>query len=234
MNLPSDTSQNQGVPAKTLSDNPLKGGKLANLSLTKKIAFFGGGFLLIFIVLITIISLYNSNRKPTSEIPETNPSLEIDKAKEEAERKEQEELSSSTPINKLQSAYTDVIGSNSLKRKLEIDASGIATIEYTIPSSDGQTIIKTSYENFADLAVKVFNIESIKRLSVTTFATKFTDEFGQPNQSALKMQVTKETSDKVNWPLKKFAYTDYVTILDFHELNPLLQKDYDTLTKKKN
>ncbi len=143
-------------------------------------------------------------------------------------------MSDSSPINQLQSAYTDVIGSESLKRRLEIDSAGIATIEYTIPSSDGQSIIKTSYENFADFSLKVFNIESIKRLNVTTYATKFTDEFGQPNQPALKMQVTKETSDKINWPLKKFSYADYASILDSHELNTLLQKDYDTLVKKKN
>lgn len=203
------------------------------LSLPLKVGFLGGIFLVILILIISVASFVNSLNKSENSIPETNPQETLNEAKKQQAEKQQKEASASTPINLLQSAYTDVIGSDSVKRKLEISDSGIATIEYTIPSSDGQTVIKTSYENFADFAIKVFNISTVTRLNVTTYATKFTDKFGQPDQPALKLQVTRQTSAKINWPLKKFSYKDYATILDFHELNPLLEKDYENLTKIK-
>lgn len=137
----------------------------------------------------------------------------------------------SNPINQLQTLYDDVIGGN--KRTLTIDGSGTALIEYEIASTDGQTIIKTSYENFADLSQRTFNINSIKRLTVISFANKFIDKFGQPNIFALKLSISKETNDKINWSVKKYSYVDYVTLLDSHEINPDLTKDYKTLTKQK-
>lgn len=188
--------------------------------------------MILLIILMAVLALATPKDKDNS-IPETNPEEEISQAKQQETEREQKEASSSSPINQLQKAYTDVIGSDSVKKTLSIDSSGVVTLEYTVPSSDGQVVIKTSYENFADLANKIFNIPTVTRLNVTTYANKFTDKFGQPDQPALKLQVTKATSSKINWPLKKFSYVDYQTILDFHELNSLLQKDYETLTKTK-
>ena len=203
------------------------------LSLPLKVSFLGGAVLIILILTISGVALVQSLGKDETSIPETDPQQTLDQTKKQQAEKQQKEASASNPINQLQSAYTDIIGSDSVKRKLELDNAGVATIEYTIPSSEGQTVIKTSYENFADFALKVFNISTVTRLNITTYATKFTDKFGQPDQAALKLQVSRETSAKINWPLKKFSYKDYATILDFHELNPLLQKDYENLTKIK-
>lgn len=203
-------------------------------SLPQKLALFGGLFIAVLTLLILTLALLQSAKISPDQIPNTSPEEEILDAKKEVERRKREEASASIPINQLQNIYEKVIGSNSVKKTLEINSSGVATIGYTITSVDGQTIIKTSYENFADLAVRVFNIPTITRLNVTTYANKLTDQFGQPNQTALKMQLTRETNGKINWPIKKFAYSDYLTILDLHEINPLLQKDYDTLTKKRN
>lgn len=157
----------------------------------------------------------------------------------ETERQRQRSASESAveqqqPQNQLAKAYDAVVGSDSSKRTLNLDSSGIATIEYEIASIDGQLILKTSYENFADLASRVFNIDSLKRLNVTTYANKFTDTFGKPNIFAVKLQVTKETNSKINWSIKKYAYADFATILDYHEINPGLEKDYKTLTRKSN
>lgn len=234
MELPTEVS-NETVPNQpNQTSNPKKFKFSFNsLSLPLKIAVSGGVFLIVLILIITCIALVQGISKNKSSIPETNPQQTLEETKKQQAEEQQKEASASTPINQLQSAYTDVVGSDSVKRKLELDSQGVATIEYTIPSSDGQTIIKTSYENFADFAIKVFNITTVTRLNITTYATKYTDKFGQPDQAALKLQVSKTTSAKINWPLKKFSYKDYATILDFHELNPLLQKDYTTLTKTK-
>ncbi len=235
MELPNEVSNETSSiePAQTPTP-PKPKFSFKSLSLPLKVAFLGGAFLVVLIVIISIIAIVNGLNKDKKLTPETNPQETLEQTKKQQAEKQQKEASASTPINQLQSAYTDVIGSDSVKRKLEINDSGVATIEYTIPSSEGQTVIKTSYENFADFAIKVFNISTVTRLNVTTYATKFTDKFGQPDQAALKLQVSRATSAKINWPLKKFSYKDYATILDFHELNPLLQKDYETLTKIKN
>ena len=234
MELPTEISNETPTPEPAQTTTPPKSKfSFTKLSLPLKVGFLGGIFLVILVLIISIVAFANSLNKTENSIPETNPQEILDEAKKQQAEKQQKEASASTPINQLQSAYSDVIGSNSVKRKLEINDLGVATIEYTIPSSDGQTVIKTSYENFADFAIKVFNISTVTRLNVTTYATKFTDKFGQPDQAALKLQVTRQTSAKINWPLKKFSYKDYATILDFHELNPLLQKDYENLTKIK-
>ncbi len=226
-----------GTPptAPTAAPNPTSTKKkfsLNNLPLLQKVALFGGLFIFLLIILVSVLVLANGNANKKA-VPQTNPEEEINEAKKEQAEKAQKEASASTPANQIQSAYSDVIGSDNVKKTLQIDSLGVVTIEYTIASSDGQTVIKTSYENFADLASKIFNIPSATELNVTTYATKFTDKFGQPDQPALKMQITRTTNAKVNWPLKKFSYVNYATILDFHELNPLLQKDYETLTKTK-
>lgn len=191
----------------------------------------------IFVFLIFIVLLFNflfSSKKPISSTTQTQ--IQADKVAKEKEKQIEASRSAAEkqlPINQLQKAYDDVIGSDSSKRTLNLDENGIASIEYEIASSDGQVILKTTYENFADLAVRVFNISTIVNLKVTTFANRFTDKFGNPDVFAVKLEITKDTNSKINWPLKKFTYADYATILDAHEINSDLQKDYKSLIKKK-
>lgn len=230
------------LPPNNINNTPVQNNSQANrfkfsiknLSLAQKIAFFGASFIVILVLLILVLVVFQTKQNNENQIPNSDPDKELQEAKKQTAEKKINEASASVPINQLQAAYQDVIGSNSVKRNLGINSKGVANIEYTIPSVDGQTVIKVSYENFADLAAKIFNIPTVTRLNVTTYATKFTDQFGQPDQAAIKMQVSKETSAKINWPLKKFAYKDYATILDLHEINSLLQKDYETLTKTKS
>ncbi len=189
-----------------------------------------------FLALLFIILLLTALSNPTTSTT-TNNTQKVATNSVQIEHERQVAASEAAaakqvPINQLQQAYSDSVGSDSSKRILTIDADGVAVIEYEIASKDGQIILKTSYENFADLSARVFNIPTIKRLNVTTYANKFTDTFGKPNVFTLKMQLTKETNSKINWSVKKYAYVDYATILDLHELNPDLSKDYLNLTKK--
>ncbi len=194
-------------------------------SKTTRLALVGAIFLLLFIIFLLLIFSLSKSNLPKKETATKTITAVVKKSTESS--------TTLTPYSQLQSAYTAVVGSDDVKKTLTLDASGVATIDYTITSVDGTTIIKTSYENFADLASRVFNIPGVERLNVTTYATRFNDQFGQPDQAALKLQITKTTSNKINWPLKKFSYKDYAVILDYHELNSLLQKDYEKLIKNK-
>lgn len=185
---------------------------------------------LLFVILIIIFAQSTQNK--TQSPSNTDSQSDLSKAKKAEQQKSQSDEEKNLPVNRLQQAYSDVVGSESYKKAMTLDAStGIATIDYTIPSSDGTVIIKTSYENFADLAVKIFNIDGVTRLNVSTYAAKFTDQYGSPNQVALKMQLTKTTNSKINWPLKKFSYKDYATFLDVNEINLALNKEYTALIK---
>ena len=194
---------------------------------TRRLFFLSGAVVLLLFLLVLIIALIPKSasdyHKPTTS---TNPDQALKNAQEAKQQASQAAQEAAIPINQLQKAYDDVIGSNSLKKTLTLDDSGLATINYVISSTDGVFIIKTSYENFADLAGRVFNIASVKKLSVSSYATKFVDQFGQPNQVALKLEVIRATNDKINWSVKKYSYKDYATILDTHQINSLLDNDY--------
>lgn len=201
------------------------------------LAIISTASILILLIIAASVVLLNS-KDSTSEtlraesIPETNPEESLQKAQQQQQQSSAAAAEKETPLYRLQEAYDLVVGADNLKRKLEIDASKTATIHYTIASKNGQTIIKTSFENFADLSVKVFNITDIKRLNIATYATKFIDEFGQPNVVALQLEITKEKSDLINWAIKKYSYEDYKTSLtDKYFLNPELEKDYKQLIK---
>lgn len=199
------------------------------------LVILGSGAFLVLLLLIMLIGFIAASSNKISN--EKQAKIEADQV--EKERLRQLEASQAAakrknPINQLQKAYDGVVGTNTSKRNLTIDSNGTAIVEYEISSTDGQIILKTSYENFAELAKRVFNIETIKRLNVTTYANKFTDKFGKPNVFAVKTQVTKETNEKINWSVKKYSYIDYATILDLHELNTDLTKDYKSLTKSKS
>lgn len=190
-------------------------------------------FVFLAFVLMLVSFLLGANKNPNSN---NQNQTQVDKVAQEKEKQLEASRAAALkqiPINQLQQAYIDVVGSDSSKRTLTLDEAGVATIEYEISSTDGQVILKTSFENFADLAVRVFNIPTITRLNVTTYANRFTDKFGKPNVFAVKLQITKDTNSKINWPIKKFAYADYASILDLQEINSDLQKDYIALTKKK-
>lgn len=205
--------------------------QIQKLSLLTKIISAAAVFLLLTFLVLLVLFLTNNQSEQSKSVSTTK----VDAVEKERDRQNvasQTALEQLEPINQLEKAYDDSVGSDSSKRSLGIDTDGNAIIEYEISSKDGQLILKTSYENFADLAKRVFNIPTIKRLNVTTYANKFTDPFGKPNVFALKLQLTKETNSKINWSIKKYSYANYATILDLHEMNPDLTKDYKALTKK--
>ncbi len=186
--------------------------------------------LLVFLILILFLASQTS-RKTSKTIQESDPKKALEKSQKEKEEASRSATEAAKPLNRLQKAFDEIIGSNSLKKNLTINSSGLAEIAYVISSTDGTFIIKTSYENFADFATKVFNISDVQKLSISSYTTKFVDQYGQPNQVALKLEITRETNDKVNWAVKKYAYKDYPTILTTHQINSNLSKDYENLLK---
>ncbi len=235
---PSTTQSTETSPNPNLPEVPFPNQKklsflerIKSLSLvTKLIATLVGFIILIFIAFIILSLGSKSNKiKNNNQVPTSTDSVAAERKRQiaasAAASKQQE------PINQLQNAYDAVVGSDSSKRTLTIDSSGTAIIEYEIASTDGQLILKTSFENFADLATRVFNIPTILRLNVTTYANKFTDSYGTPNVYAVKLQITKDTNAKINWSLKKYAYGDYAKLLTLEDINPALSKDYKALTK---
>jgi hypothetical protein len=189
------------------------------------------GFVVIFILIATIAFL-NTTKEPLNSPGKSDPQGALEREKREREEASRSAQEAAKPLNRLQKAYDEVIGSNSLKKKLTFDdQTGLAVIDYVISSNDGTFIIKTSYENFADLATKVFNTPEILKLSVSSYATKFVDQLGQPNQVTMKLEITRETNEKVNWAVKKYAYKDYPTILTTHEVSPIVDKEYQQLIK---
>lgn len=189
------------------------------------------GVLVFILGLLTIIFVLKSSTEQNSSIEKTDPAKALEKSQKEKEEASKSAQEAAKPLNRLQKAFDEIIGSNSLKKKLTLDQDGLATIDYVISSTDGIFIIKTSYENFADFAIKVFNIPEVQKLSISAYATKFVDQYGQPNQVALKLSITRETNEKVNWAVKKYAYKDYPTILTSHEVSPSLAKDYQVLIR---
>ncbi len=185
--------------------------------------------ILLFLILLTFLP--RNSTEPNNPIGKTDPDKALEKSRKEKEEASQSAQEAAKPLNRLQKAFDEIIGSNSLKKKLTFDENGVATIDYVISSNDATFIIKTSYENFADFAVKVFNIEEVKKLSVSSYATKFVDQLGKPNQVALKLEITSERNTEVNWAVKKYAYKDYPTILTTHEINTSLSKEYQALLR---
>lgn len=229
----STTTKSPSIQQTTIRKKPsLVGQFLALSTVTKIIAAAAGLVFLIFITLLVSTVLFGSDNSQTNK--STNTADLVEKERQRQIAASEAAIRQQKPINQLQKAYDDIVGSDSSKRTLTIDTNGTALIEYEIASTNGQIILKTSYENFADLASRVFNIPTISRLNVTTYANKFTDSFGKPNVFAVKLQLTKETNSQINWSLKKYAYGDYATILTLHEINPDLTKDYKSLTKKNN
>lgn len=200
----------------------------------KTLLLLGGGFFVLIIIFL-IAALLTKPKPAEKPIPSTNPDQQLSKAKSEQEEASAAAAQKATPSYKLQQAYDEVIGAESLKRNLVLDETGKATIEYTIASKDGQAIIKTTFENFADLAVRIFNIQEINYLKVSTYATKFIDSLGQPNAIALTLEITKEKSDQINWAIKKYSYRDYPsTLTSQYYINPGLTKDYKALVGDNN
>jgi len=185
--------------------------------------------LVIVLLALVVATLPKVSSDPSKPIGQTDPEKALEKSEQEKQEASKSAQEAAKPINRLQEAFDDIIGSNSLKKKLAFDDTGLATVDYVISSNDGIFIIKTSYENFADFATKVFTITEVQKLSVSSYATKFVDQFGQPNQVALKLEITRETNSKVNWAVKKYAYKDYPTILTTHELSTSLSKDYQRM-----
>lgn len=232
MDLPEN--ENKTIEPQNPVDLNKPGVTFPNKGKNLKLILIGISVFLIIILLIVAFSVGGTQKSNQTTATDSSQS-DINKAKQTQQDLDQAAKNKSLPINQIQQAYTDIVGSESYKKTLTLDTTtGITTINYIIPSTDGPTIIKTSYENFADLAARIFNIPSVTRLNVSTYATKFTDNYGTPNQVALTMQITKATNDKVNWSVKKYSYKDYATILDVHQLNTALAKDYKELTKTTN
>jgi len=193
-----------------------------------------GSLILLFFLLLFSVSLLLSPssqeiKKPT---PKTDPEKALEKTKQEKEEASRSAEEAAKPLNRIKTAYNEIIGSDSLKKRLTLDEGGVATIDYIISSTDGIFIIKTSYENFAELAIRIFNIPEVTKLSVSSYATKFIDQYGQPNQVAVVLEVNRETNSKINWAVKKYSYKDYAKILNRHEINQLLNKDYQKILKE--
>ena len=199
----------------------------------QQLIFLGlAGVVVFTLILVLIFTFILKNSTETNKpIKESDPAKALEKSKRDKEEASKSAQEAAKPLNRLQKAYDEIIGSDSLKKKLTLDEKGLATIDYVISSTDGTYIIKTSYENFADFAIKVFNIPEVQKLSISSYATKFVDKYGQPNQVALKLSITKETNGKVNWAVKRYAYKDYPTILTTHEISPYLSKDYQSLIR---
>ena len=199
----------------------------------QRLIFLGlSGITALTLILVLIFSLVLKNlTESNNPIKESDPIGALEKSKKEKEEASKSAQEAAKPLNRLQKAYDEIIGSNSLKKKLTLDQNGLATVDYVISSNDGVFIIKTSYENFADFATKVFNIAEVQKLSISSYATKFVNQYGQPNQVALRLEITRDTNEKVNWAVKKYAYKDYPTILTTHELSSYLSKDYQLLTR---
>lgn len=204
----------------------------SNILRNPKLLFaLSGGVLFLLILAIIIILSPKPKKVEPSKIATTNPQQALENARKQREEASRAAQEAAKPINRLQKAYDEVVGSNSLKKKLTLDESGLATIDYVIVSNDGQVILKKSFENFAELAIRAFNINEVNKLSVSSYATKFADQYGQPNVVAVKLEINRETNNKINWPVKKFVYKDYATIVNLQEINNLLSKDYQALLR---
>lgn len=122
--------------------------QIQKLSLLTKIISAVAAFLLLTFLVLLVLFLTNNQSEKSKSVSTTK----VDAVEKERDRQNvasQTALEQLEPINQLEKAYDDSVGSDSSKRSLGIDTDGNAIIEYEIASKDGQLILKTSYENFA-------------------------------------------------------------------------------------
>lgn len=183
---------------------------------------------LIIVGSISLIKAFQSPPQPT--IPTTNPTDTINAEKQKAAEAASTSAAANTPQGKLLNAYNDIVGSPDFLKEITFN-NGNGVISYTINSKDTKTILTTGYQNFADFANRVFNIQELNDFRLVVYATGIVDSQGQTATPAMTLEISRAKNNNVDWNVNKFRYSTYQQNLDVNQINPLLTKDYNNLIK---
>lgn len=204
--------------------------KLDNLRVVLATFALTTTFVLFSILVFALVSALNKPAVPP--LPETTPQTNIDLQKQKQLEASAAAEKAKTPQAQLTKAYNEIVGAPDFLKEITL-VDGLASISYTINSKDNLTILTTGYQNFADFADRVFNIKEVARLRLIVYATGIIDAQGQSSTPAMKLEISRSKSEKINWQQNKYRYDTYPDNLEVNEINPALKKEYDPLVKKK-